>query len=412
MQSPSAIPEPDARTARPRSFLAACRRRPLACAVVTLGLLALLILLLGAAGAELDDEDPMAASTGPLPVSVARIEVVDAFEIRERVAGRIVSRRRSELGFERSGRLAEVLVDEGDRVEAGALLALLDTRELSAAAREQRARLASTRARLDLAKLTARRQRRLSESGTLAAQVLDEALADEASLEAQLAADRAALERTEVALELSRLEAPYPAIIVRRHLDEGSIAGPGGAVLSVIEAGARDVNLGVPPEVAVGFEAGREYVVESGGQGLRATLRNVLPELDPLTRTQTVILEVKEPEDRADRLADGSLVWVHVGRRIPARGAWLPIASLAEGHRGTWTAFAVVEDEAGASRVERRVVEIIQTEASRVFVRGTLGDGDRIVVDGLHRLIPGLEVSVREASPDAAIGEVAAAIEP
>lgn len=370
------------------------RHRWLVAGVVFLGVCATTI---GASRTE-PVEAPFEAPTGPLPVATTQIEVVDAFRVRERVAGRIVSRRRSDLGFERGGRLAEVRVEEGDRVEAGALLALLDTRELEAASREQAARLASTRARLDLAQLTARRQRRLRASGTLSPQALDEALADEASLEAQLAADRAALERTEVAIEISRLEAPYPAIIVRRHLDEGSVASPGGPVLSVIEDGSREVHLGVPPEVALHLETGRDYVVESGAVRLSATLRNVLPEIDPATRTQTAILEVGEATDGPSTLADGALVWIFIERSLPTRGAWLPIGALAEGRRGTWTAFAVVDDEQGTSRVERRVVEIIQTEESRAFVRGTLRDGDRIVADGLHRLIPGLEVSVLPAA--------------
>jgi len=347
-----------------------------------------------------------------LPVAVVEVRLADRFEIRERLAGRVVSRRRSELGFERSGRLARIEVDEGDRVEAGALLARLDTRELEARRRELEANVESTRARLELARVTAGRQRELSQAGSLSAQDLDEALANESALEAQLSADRAALEHTEVGLELSSLHAPYPAIIVRRLADEGSIASPGQPVLAVLEEEGQEIHLGVPPELAGGLEVGSRHRVESGGRVLSAVVRAIVPEIDPVTRTQTAILEIASGPEERPRLAVGSLAWVRLAREIEAPGAWIPLGALTEGRRGTWTAFAVVDGESGQTRIERRQVEIIQAESTRAFVRGTLRKGDRIVRDGLHRLVPGLSVEIVEPAPVPAgsqeLGSVAA----
>lgn len=355
-------------------------------------------LLIGLAGLFLFDRSSSASgppdTPGAIPVVAMTVDVVDRFSVTDRLVGRLISRRRSELGFERGGRLAEVLVDDGARVSAGQLLARLDTRELEAALREQKARLASTRARLELARVTASRQRRLEAQGTLSSQALDESLSNEATLEAQVAAEEAARERTEVALELSRLHAPYDAIVVRRRLDEGSVAGAGASVLSIIEAGVREVQIGAPPEVAAALDPERAYVVENGDLEIEARLTHVLPELDPMTRTQTVVFEIDDLARGVDRLADGALVWVRVERTLPGRGTWVPIGALTEGRRGTWTVFAVVEDDEGTSRIERRVVEIVQSGEQRAFVRGTLEDGDRIVADGLHRLIPGFAVTV------------------
>ena len=358
-------------------------------------LVLVLLVLAGAWTAFANAEPPTepAVATEPIPVRLTDIEVLDAFEVRDRIAGRVTSRRRSEVGFERGGRLAEIFVDEGDRVEAGALLAKLDTRALEAERREQRARMKATEARLELARVTAKRQRRLAASGTLSNQALDEALTEEASLEAQRAADRAALERTAVALSLSRIEAPYAAIVVRRQQDEGNVATPGAPVLSLIEDGAREVRLGVPPEVAASLEPGRVYEVEGPAGPLRATLRHVLPELDRETRTRAAVFEIDAETDDPLRVADGTLVWVRVTRSVPSRGAWVPLAALAEGRRGTWTVFAVHEDAEGLVRTERRTVEIVHAEGDTAFVRGTLETNDRIVADGMHRLIPGLVVT-------------------
>jgi len=374
-----------------------------------LGVLWLALASRGEAGSE-DEERQRTEAATPLPVAVVEIHLADRFEIHERLAGRVVARRRSELGFERSGRLARIEVREGDRVEAGALLARLDTRELEARRRELRALVESTRSRLELARVTAGRQRELRRADYLSPQALDEAVANETTLEAQLAADRAALEHVEVGLELSSLRAPYAAVIVRRLADEGSITSPGQSVLAVLEDGVQELQLGVPPELAGGLELGRAYPIESGSLALEARLRSIVPELDPATRTQTAILEIPREADPAGRLADGSLAWVRLAREIETRGAWVPLGALAEGRRGTWTTFAVVPDAEGRARIERRQVEIIQAEAERAFVRGTLRDGDRIVRDGLHRLVPGMRVEV--AAEAAALALPASTREP
>ena len=48
--------------------------------------------------------------------------------------------------------------------------------------------------------------------------------------------------------------------------------------------------------------------------------------------------------------------------------------------------------EAGGLRAERRQLELIHTEADRAYVRGTLFDGDLVIVAGVHRIVPGMPV--------------------
>ncbi len=51
---------------------------------------------------------------------------------------------------------------------------------------------------------------------------------------------------------------------------------------------------------------------------------------------------------------------------------------------------------AGILRVERRDVEILYTRAERVYVRGVLAAGERVVADGVHRIVPGQTVRVAD----------------
>jgi hypothetical protein len=51
--------------------------------------------------------------------------------------------------------------------------------------------------------------------------------------------------------------------------------------------------------------------------------------------------------------------------------------------------------------IERRELEILHQETDRVFVRGTLASDDRVVVAGIHRLVPGQSVQITATDADA-----------
>ena len=85
---------------------------------------------------------------------------------------------------------------------------------------------------------------------------------------------------------------------------------------------------------------------------------------------------------------------------IAEPGVWLPLTALAEGERGLWSVYVTepvrdIEAAPGLTathRVARRTVDLIHQEADRVYVRGAITRQDRIVVTGLHRIVPGQSV--------------------
>jgi len=362
-------------------------------------LLAAVLLPLHGCGA--GDPTPDAAAR-PLPVEARPVSLQDGYATEELHTGRVVSRRSSDLGFDRAGRLASVEVDEGDRVEAGERLAALDTRELRAELRRVEAQIAEIRAELAMAKLTTQRRRALRASDHVAPEQLDQAIHAQQALEARLGAARAAREGVAASLALSEIRAPYAGSITARLADEGTIVTPGAPILRLIEDGALEAHIGVPPEAAAALEVGRRHPLEIEGQRAQAELRAVVEAVERDTRTVTAIFRL--PPDAPGAL-DGSLVRVPVTRRIPGEGFWLPLEALGESHRGLWSAYVVVADEEGsgaALRADRRQVEVLHVEAGRAFVRGTLRDGERVVWSGAHRLVPGQRVELLQEAADGA----------
>ncbi len=356
--------------------------------------------------------DPAAAQTDatPLPVELIEVAWTDGYEVAERYAGRVVTRRSSTLGFDRGGLLASVAVDEGATVAEGDLLAELDVRrllsrrsELRASLDASRARVKEIAARLELAGRTLVRRADLLQRRNVSEELYDQAVFEEKALaaareaaEAGVAEVEARLAALEVELDLSRLTAPFSGSIVARFADEGAALAAGHAVLELIEDQALEVHVGVPVRAARQLAPGSRHRVRIGETGYDAVLRTLIDRIDPQTRTVTAILELADlPDADASRPRAGELVHLRMTHRVALAGAWLPITALAESRRGLWAAYGVAATERdGVHRITRIELELLHSESERAFVRGTFSDGDRIVANGLHRVVPGQLVRI------------------
>lgn len=341
----------------------------------------------------------VASPAAVLPVVAHTVRVTPTYEVDELHTGRVVARRSSELGFEQGGRLERVLVDDGDRVEAGDVLAQLDQRQLQAERKQRAAQLADLEAQLALARATTRRTQALRASDHVSPAQLDEAVHGEQALVARRLAAQAALEATDVALALSEIRAPYAGQVTSRLVDEGTVVAPGQAILHLIEDGVLELRLGVPPEAVDALRTGARIDAEIEGRRHPAVLHAVVDAVGRDTRTVTAILHLESAAtgDASEMLRDGAVVRVALPRTIEGKGAWVPLAALAESHRGLWSAYALVperEGDATLRRVERRPLEVLYADSERAYVRGTLRDGDQIAASGVHRLVPGQAIRV------------------
>lgn len=349
------------------------------------------------------------AAESPLPVQVVSAKAQSAFETRRRYAGSIAASRSSMLGFTRAGEVGALLVDLGDEVAAEQLLARLVQNDVQANVAEAKAALtlaeanaSAATADLELAGETEARFRNLIERGHASAQEYDEQRLTLSARTAQLgvaraeiARARAALQAATVRLQQTEIRAPFAGIIQSRLVDEGTQVGPTAVVYRLIEQARQEAHIGVPDQLAPTLSIGSEARLHWGAQSYAARLRTVLPEIDPATRTLTAIYELV---DAANRLPIGAVVQLGLDQNVAGNGFWLPLAALTESDRGLWGIYVVGAN----SQVERHLVEILHSESRRVYVRGTLEDGDQVVAEGVHRLVPGQTVTVQQAALAAA----------
>jgi len=356
-------------------------------AAVTAGLLAAASQLRSKEGPKIATVEPQ-----PLAVSVLPVEYLSELDIEELFTGIAEARRTSRLGFQTGGRIERIDVRVGDTVKAGQTIARLDTRGLSAQLASARAVVEEARTSHQLALDTAERQRQLQAQGHVSAQRVEEFVAQAATAMARVEAARAQADTLRVQIDLASITAPYDGMIVARFADEGAIAGPGQAILELVEAGDLEARIGVAARIVPQLVPGNTYTLEAETGSVDAVLRSVTGVVDASQRTVAAVFEVPA----SSGVPAGSLVRLKMQRKLEEKGFWVPLKALSSANRGMWTVYAVV-GEGDDWRAQPRLVEMVYPAGERAFVRGPVEPGERIIVDGLQRVTPGAKVLPREA---------------
>lgn len=372
-------------------------------------------LLLALTGCSADDSPPAEATPSALLVASETVQQQDQYQAVQRFSGQVEAARSSSLGFELGGELARVMVDEGARVSEGQILARLDQQRLRAARAEAQAALSQAEAQSELASATFRRIEGAREFNGVSPQDLDEARERAKRSTAAAAAARASLERLEIDLARSELRAPYDAAVIRRHADEGEVVAPGQPIVDVQEASALRVRLSVSGDALQTLSEGTAVTLQIDDQPVAATVAAVIARRNLRTRAVEVLFDI----DPGAAARVGDIAELRAERSVRESGFWLPLDALSEGARGVWQVLAVMPLDrrdaeqartTGAThRLENRPIEILYEEADRVYARGALRDGDRIVASGQQRVVAGQTVRVDERvdedRPDAASGQ-------
>ena len=339
-------------------------------------------------------EGPKVAHDAPAPltVSVVTVEPATAFDLKESYAGLAEARRTSMLGFASGGRIADIEADVGDKVKTGATLAKLDTRSLEAQLAASNAQVEEARAAHELARSTVERQRQLKLQGHVSQQHVDEAEAQANTALARVEAAKAQADTLRVQIDLARITAPFDGVVTQRLADEGAIASPGQPLLELVENSHLEARLGLPAASAALLEPGKDYTLVADTGEVTAKLRTVTGVIDANQRTVSAVFDIDNP----DRIAAGAVVRLALDRSVGEEGFWVPVKALAAGSRGLWNVYVAQPSGEGWTALPRPV-EMVHSDGDRAYVRGPVQAGDRVIVDGLQRITPGMPVTPSEA---------------
>jgi HlyD family secretion protein len=220
--------------------------------------------------------------------------------------GRVVAYPGAEVkvGAERAGRLVRVVVQEGQSVHRGDLLAEIESEELRASLAEARAHLAEMEAEARLADLARQRRRQLFQEKIVAVHDLDQATRDLEIAQARRETAGATVARYEAQLRKSRILAPISGTVTARRVDGGQTVEAGDAAFTIAdlsrlriegeahEADAGAIATGAPVTISAEGFPGRAWRGRVEEVPDSVTLRRLKPQ-DPSRPTDTRILAVK-----------------------------------------------------------------------------------------------------------------------
>jgi RND family efflux transporter MFP subunit len=336
-----------------------------------------------------------AAATAPTrnperPVQVQRVSFEDATSKREFV-GVVRARYETDLGFRVGGKIVTRIVNVGDRLEVGDVVARLDPEDLKLQVESAEAELAAATSNLAQASADFERYNKLKTNGWASLADFDRKKAANDEAQGRLERARRALDLARNQLGYADLKAGADGVITATLAEPGQVVAVGQAVVRLAHRGEKEAVVALPEswlaearnaKATVALWADRE-------RSFAARLRELSPQADPATRTYAARFTI---ENADDAVAFGMTATVTLAQRADAKVARLPLSAIL--NRGTGASVYVV-DAAGAL-VLRPVAVAAFTEDAALVTSG-VGDGDKVVTLGVQKLEAGLRVRTVEA---------------
>jgi len=320
-------------------------------------------------------------------------------------------------------------VNRGDHVKQGQLLAVLENRDLVAAAAESKGGVDqaesnfratqgatvpeavvkaqtdvnSAREARDAAKRVVDSREQLFKQGALAGKLLDDAqvayvlansqyqaaeehlrtlqaVSKEEQIKgaaAQVQAAKAHYDSQEAQVGYSRIVSPIAGVISDRPLNAGEMANPGSPIVSVMDISHVIARINVPEADAAGVKIGQNVVItqSDNSEGVQGKVKVVSPAADPNTTTLQVWVDIPNP---GEQLKPGTSVHALIVAEEFKAATVVPAAAILPGEEGGTAVLTVGSD----STVRRRPVKVGVREGNQVQILSGVTPGDEVVVVG------------------------------
>ena len=351
---------------------------------------------------------------GPPAVGVVRATRQAVTESSEFI-GRIQAVDRVALTARVTAFLEQRLFTEGTEVKDGDLLYRLERPPFEAAVAQQEAAVADTSSRLANANIQLARAQSLLSTPAGQRSSVDDAIAAQRSQAAQVASAQAQLRIAQLNLAYTEIHAPISGKISRTNISVGNVVSPGsGPLASIVSQDPMYVLFPIAVRTEIDLE--KRYADQGGMNAVVIRLR--LPDgklygetgkidyVEPSVQatTDTILvrgrianpplkpIEAGKPVDRP--LIDGEFVTVLVEGIQPVEALAIPRAAVLSDQQGDYV--YLVDDK---NNVEQRRIQLGQSTPSTAVIMAGLKEGDMVVLEGIQRVRPGIQVAPGPAAP-------------
>jgi RND family efflux transporter MFP subunit len=349
----------------------------------------ILAVFIASAVSACDNSAPPAPQPRPVrAVTIERASTNETFAL----TGQVRAKDQVNLGFRLEGRMLERLVNVGDLVRKGQIVARLDAQDEQNTLRSAQASLAAAAAALSHAQLSFWRQQELLKKGNTPRALFDEAQKTLLTAQAQSDSAQAQLHTAQDQLGYTTLSADAAGAVIATGAEPGEVVHAGQTIVQIAYEDARDAVFDVPESIIrTGPHDPTVELALTNDPQVRATgrVREVAPQADSNTRTFQVKVGIIDPPPamRLGATLTGSITLsVRPGVQIPATAL-----TQYDGHAAVWLI------DPATQTVSLRGIEVAQYNPATVLVSNGIEIGDRVVTAGVQTLRPGQKVRLLKA---------------
>lgn len=314
------------------------------------------------------------------PVRVKTEVVGEAADVNGRTyVGEVEAESSTAVSFTGSGTVLRVLVDEGQRVSKGQLIAEMD-------ATQARNALANCEAQMRQANDALARMKQLHDQNSLADMKWVET-------QSQVAQAQAQLDMAKKAVADCRVHAPVSGVVGKKMMNAGETALPSQPVCTILNINNVKVKVSVPEKEIAQFSATTptEIRVEALGETFAGGKIEKGVQADPVSRTYDLRIRVENP---GERLLAGMVCEVKVmggsdtvaANETTGEVVMVPITAVqrsADGSMFVW--------KAEGGKAHRTKVTLGEASGNRMEVMSGLKKGEKVIVEGYQKLSEGTE---------------------
>ena len=317
------------------------------------------------------------------------VQVVDARNIELApgiwIAGTVISHQDARISSEVEGRI-ELLVEIGDEINEGEIIAKIDDTTIRMQLEEARAEISPIEAKLNFFNRQAERLNQLAKQNNAAKNRLDEVNSDRDQMRGELSMMNTRLAQARDKLNRTTILAPFNGVVAERFKEAGEWAKIGDELVRLVNTESTEIRGRIQQQSATFIKKGDSIEVTDGHARTMATVRTLVPVGDDISR----LYEIRLDFDETAWLA-GHAVRIKVPTAIPQNVLVVPRDALVI-RENTIKVFRILEDNtAEAVYVKTGIANDMLLE-----VTGDINEGAKIVVRGNERLLPQQQVNIQQ----------------
>lgn len=336
----------------------------------------------------------------PLTVKTAPV-TTEKWDQSVSILGSLFPKDQATLGAEVEGSVQRTMVEFGDRVTEGQLLAVIDEETYTTSLQRENGNLARAEANLLNARQNLARAEGLSKTGAISVQDVDQAISQVAQWEAEIKAAKGATAMAELNIQRCQVKAPFDGAISERIITKGDYVKAGSPLFTVVNDKVLKFIFEVPERYGSKVEKKLEIsfgVDNYPGETFKGTVYLISPTVSTASRAFNVGALVQNPDLRlkASSFARGTLI---LERGQPT----LAVPQEAVISYAGVTKVFVAEN----GKAHSRTVTTGRLQDGKREIRGDIKAGDQVILTGLSRLVDGAAVTLENrghaataASPD------------